>query len=675
MKRWPSAVAMVLTTCGCVPSLAALPAPPPSSPSPPAATESGRALVDQAATILARLSADGSDTSALLGVLSADQRDMVENASRDAVSLLVRAEARIADEIAGLETGIMGGDADPAAAARRAAEVEAELARLIDIEQSQRLPFYRGMALALVAGAADGPARTSAARQAVSLLTPLAPGSPAADAQRRIHLAAALLMSGPMTESLAADVTQQLAPIAGDDPAAGSAGLARRIVSVTLAEEWATFARQPGMSAAVAEATARALVMRSRSDSVRRSQLIGAACRVLLDAAATTHNTAARLRTYAKIAHIIEPGIDTAALPAEAALARAITLLRTSPESAEARALLAIARERADSSVAVRAAALWELAAIALRDDSDAGRREAFAALEALLELRAGPPRHAQAAELLDRLGEALAAEADVSPSERDRLERTRIAALTELTSADRSRADAARLTVWDARLTALRARRADPARVRPDEIEQFVRALQSASGDAPHIAELRRAVDQLLTAMRRPSVWQLRPAAERMRIIPILLGSSSTPDAELELLAGRTLIELAQPAEAVARLRPLLGTPLDRPDQATHADLRLALAGGLAAVGDAAARAEALSVLRELTAPFDDLPPASSRPGFYWPAWAAALELLLRDANSNEQADAIRAQLTRLELIDKTLGGSAHAEAFARIRAAVSRP
>lgn len=665
---------LVLAVVAWSSSAHARPTPPAPAPPATAAAESGRALIDQAALLLARLRADGSDASALLGVLSAEQRATVESAARDALSLLARADARITDDIAQLERGIMGRDADPAAA-RRAAEVEAELTRLIDVEQAQRLPFYRGLAHALAAGAADGPPRVSAARQAIDLLAPLAPGSPGADAQRRVYLAAAMLMTGPITEPLAASIADVLAPVTGDDRAGAQAALARRIAAVALDEQWPAIASEPPETTEAAEAAARAMIMRSRTDPARRGQLIAAACRVLLAAPRPADDAAARLRIYAKVAHLIEPGIDTALLPAEAALARAVTLLRASPESAEARALLAIARDRADAPVAVRAAALWELAAISLRGDADAAYRDAFAALEALLLLRPGPPRQAQAAELLDRLGQALAARPGLDPAERDRIERVRMAALADLVGAPPPDADAARRAAWNARLTTLQVRRADPARISPEQIEQFARALPGASDQSPDATELRRAIDELFTAVRQPPAWSVRPAGERMRIVAILIGASTHPDLHLELLAGHTLLELGQPAEAAARLRPLLGTRVDQVGLPTRTHLRLALAGALAAVGDPAARAEALTLLRELTAPFDDQPPTTARPDFYWPAWAATLELLLRDAESVEQTDAIRAQLTRLELIDKSLGGPAHAAAFARIRAAVARP
>lgn len=654
------------------------------------AAEDGRTLIDHAAATLAQLAADQADTSALAGVLSAEQQERVSAAAREALAMLTRAETRLAEEVAALESGIMGREADPAAAARRAAEVEAELSRVIDIEQGLRLPFYRGLASALLAGASDGQPRNAAAAEAVQLLQPLQPGTPEADGPRRVALAAALLMTVPLepaverrAEALLAEVDDQRG--AAPARAARQAALLRHLLVVLRADDPVALAAQSAVAPDLAEAAARALLLRSRQDASRRSTLIGAACRVLLAAQPATTDEPARLRLYAKLAHLIEPGVDTVALPPEAALARAVTLLRTSPESAEARALLAMARDRADASPAVQAAALWELAALDLRSTEVESRRRAVDALRAFVQLSPPPPRerHIEAAELLDRLAETLAREPGVDASVRGQLDQARLTALRQLVDLGREMAldragpaDPARVASWHARLLALQATRADPATVTADELAAMAAAQAAPALSAATTADAelhRRAVARLFASVRQEPQWSARSATQRLALANVLLEASRPRDAGLQLLVARTLIELDRPGDAASSLRPLLNTEIDAPAHPMRPSLRLLLAEALQATGDPAARTEALTLLRELTAPHDDLPPTAPRPPHYWPAWALALDLLRLDAATPEQADAIRAQLTRLELIDKSLGGPEHAAAFARIRAALT--
>jgi hypothetical protein len=626
-------------------------------------------LVDRAIAELATLSADGADTSLMFGIASADQRRRGLEAARRAIALLDDAAVRAEAAVKRLEDGVMGRDGAEPDAARRAAAAESALTRLVDVEQAQRMPFYRAAAQTILASALDGAPRTDAARAAITALSRLSFATPGAEASRRVTLIAALLNSGGLDEQVRDTVAAELRWFDAAPADAPADPLTQTRVAMVRRTLEAGAGATPGPISGLqqAEAVARGLLLPTRVHPEQRTQLTAAACKVLLSAAPPGADPSARLTLYAKIAAIIEPGVDTGMLPAEAGLARAVSLLRENVDSLEARALLAQLAQRSDVTGPLRATVLWETAAIYTRvAESDADVR-AVDSLDRFISEFPDDERAPAAARSLEGIAGRLARGSDLAPDRRAQLERIQLRALDLLIAHPND--FPGQLGEWKARSIAIRVRPLDPATLTPEQLAPLVELDGTIDRPRPSVASV--ALADLYRRIIDDPGWSERPAVQRIAMVDLIRRSRDTIDeSRLPLLSGEAKLAAGRP-DAADELRPLIGGPLDQPEQPTRARLRLALAAALKA--DPARRAEALTLLRQLTAPLDEATSSSPRPEHYWQAWALSLELLQLDNADGARSDSIRAQAKRLELLDSTLGGPATAERIRRARDAAA--
>lgn len=669
-------------------------------------------MIDQAAADLALLASDGTEAAVLLGIPTADERTRATLVAGRTLDLLERAERAATAAVARLEEGLMGRDADPARAADRAAAAEAELARLVDVEQAQRIPFLRGCCHALLAGAGDGENRAESARAAIKALSALRLGG-GAEPARRTMLVAAILNSGSvvtgsgddsggwagLTDAArdAIDAEMRALAAVGDAGLDGPSRQRLEMIRVVLA---AADERNPPASDADAlgsMAASRGLLIAARRAPARAPELLGRACAALLaplHRGSSPPDDGLRLRTYARVSALIGPGTggggamigagaDASSLPAEAALARAVTLLREQPDSIEARALLAHAGARRDADSAIRATALWESAAAHLRRSGD--EREAAAELEKIIALRPAAPeeRVTGAARTLERLADRMARGSAPGSAERAEWERIQLSALDALLS--RPAADGAAVADWRSRSLALRVRLVDPATATPAQLEALAAfdpaedpapASSGASGGAAPVAAAAVLADLYRAVIDHPRFEQ-RNAGERLALVQIMRrGMVPSFAPRLSMLAGEAELQLGRADRAALELRTVIGGSLDRPGDPARPRVRLALVAALRAMPGSgpAERLEALTLLRELTAPLDSVAGgvAGPRPEWYWRAWADTLELV---AAAPGEDDNLRAQIRRLELLDPAMGGPATSARIAAVKRALPDP
>ncbi|MBX3359748.1 MAG: hypothetical protein KF745_15120 [Phycisphaeraceae bacterium] len=184
-------------------------------------------MLDQAGTLLERLSRDGTEASVLLGIPTSVQREQAHTDAGEAMELVGRAEQAAAASVRRLQERVLKArDSDPAKARAEAHQVEAALSRLIDTEQSLRIPYYRGRA-GVVLGSLESPdtgsgraAREELCRIALASLGQLSVGSVAGESVRRVSLGSALLIVALREEKQRANARELFKWVA-DRPLAG----------------------------------------------------------------------------------------------------------------------------------------------------------------------------------------------------------------------------------------------------------------------------------------------------------------------------------------------------------------------------------------------------------------------------------------------------------------------
>ncbi len=624
--------------------------------------------VDQAAAALASLSADGADTSLLFGVPTAEQRQRGAEASRRAMALLEAAGVSAAASVRRLEDGMMGQAGSEPGAAQRAAASEAALARLVDVEQAQRVPYFRAVAQTLLAASSSGASRVQAAKNGAATLARLRLATPEAEAARRMMLVGAIVNGTVIGDEARRAARTTLDEIA----AAGDALDATTRQRLAMARVLLSDDRGAGLgetaTAQEREAGARRLMERARLDPASRTSLTAEACRVLLESAGLgpLHAGGAdadRLRVYARVSEVIGADADTASLPPEAILARAVTLLRHDGQSQEARALLSRLAARSDIPSDVRAATLWEAGAAFSRDHGGSAQELAVECLDRFISEFATDERAPAAARTLEALAARALLAPGLSDSSRAALEDTQLRALDLLIAHPKDHPD--EIDAWKAGAITIRTGRLDPATVTAAKLEPLVMQATTIGGAAA--ASAASAIDGLARRVFDDSSWSARPAKERVALIQTVRSMSGFVGGDrVALLAGEAKLAAGRD-DASAELRPLIGGALDAPDQPTRVRVRLALAEAL---GDTpAGRAEAITLLRELVAPLDGAPSSAKRPAYYWRAWATVLEYLRADGADGKNDVAVRAQARRLELLDPAMGGPATAERIRRAR------
>lgn len=627
-------------------------------PAAPADPQEPSRLIDSAAQTLNALRADASDIAALFGVPSAAQRLRVEHAARSALALIDDAERKSVEAIASLESRLI--DAPAPADAHTAAHIEADLARLIDVEQSQRLPLLRGRALTLLASAVEGTPRAESALRAVETLGKLRLPGTDAEPLREVTLAAAILRSPDPDGQARRTAARLLQGVVRREPSRQDAE-APALAALGLA----SIGEPPGEATIdpvlLREARARHAWDRSRSETAQRAQLLHEACTHLLSIPHA--DDAARIALYAKLAAVVEGAVSMSEVPAEAAFARAVTLLRESENSAEAAAILRRLADRSDAPEPLRAEIAWENLV------------------------------------LLSRRTDRAPADLSLSTEEADALlaflDRHRSAALAE--HAERRLVGLVESGAWtSAQGRAAYAQRAD--RLDPISERAFQREPTPARAAAALSRRTRSLADSPSADLVRDSIriLELLPEPARTAAAPSVIAAirsaagavaervsradAPTPDsldfvraadAALARLPGKPLVNVALNLADVLALSPQRADidraaelyrsapPSDQPRAA------LGLAAILRRSGDSPG---AVSTLRAYADRVDSAG-GSRRPPEYWLAWAEIVEIM-----HEQRAPELLGQIKRLELIDPALGSPQTSSRIRAVRDTIKR-
>lgn len=641
-------------------------------------------LVDSAAYALAQAGDGGDDLSVLFGVPTPAQRLRVHQLATAAMELLRTADAAAARAAQRLEAVVVDRSLPPDAARARAAQADAALSRIIDVEQSQRIPFLQATAELLLSAAAIGDPSAPLARSALLRLRALPETPGPAGAPTRVLIGQALLLdagddrSGDARRAAAAQFESALATgpaLAPQTALAATLGLircGREPGALTPADPPAPPVPPAALARFAPEAAAAAQLDAARRDLSQRARRVAAACESLLANIADA-SPADRLLIYEKIALAVPDDLPPDTLPAEAALAEAITLARTAPPGdrpslLHAAGLLASCAARADAPPRVRADARWERAVLLSRVGTPAQQADALAQVIRLD--RDSPNALAAAGRLLALPGATtdpalapLALDAATLLSEHQPTDASH-AALIALSIPRIRRAE--NLAAFDTAAATL-------SRLPPsDQRTALQRALSEALAQA--IADVRAALkaDAPEGPSADPAGWTaLVPWARRARDWTAAHDPTRAGAAQFALAEA---LAYSADAAAPAAIDIALALPQAAPGSADWLRLRFALAAALRSSGD---QSGAFAVLRDLAQRLDisgsDAAPAlPHRPPAFWRAWTEMLEILAALNQSGARSDDIRAQIKRLELIDPALGGEPFATRIRAVRTAV---
>lgn len=707
-------------------------------------------MVEQAAAILDRLARDGSEASVILGLATPAQRAAAQAGAEEMLALAARADDAATRAVERLQARIMDSRGDAEAVRQRARAAERSLAQLIDVEQAVRIPYFRGRAAVILAALERERApRQEFVRVALESLGRLRLGTAAAEASRRISLAATLLMLAEHDPAFAA--TGGAAP----EPVVQAADLARWVVEqpardeaggapdpLTRAQAWMVLLRSartreqlrgarealalaaitepfvvgegerraadPLLALLAAEASTRAGLALAptgaRSPAAHLDEAFAPMVALLVRDDLAPHRAALRPVVLAKIGAATDGLMPLAEMDPAVALARAITLARSSrpggPGRAEAAALLVSVADREGAHDEVRADALWELAVLRWEQGQTPAAVDAVAALVRLASELPRSPRAADAARKAVELGRYTLAQLGQGASAEEAGLRERLAglyaralelAVTHAPASPESaenRLERARLALEQA---APDGRSAGPAAATPEELDQALDALEGVPPGDARAAEAdrlaREAIERALAAAAA-AVERAAAAEPPGSVTGTLLG----PARERQVAVARRAVQWAsarRPSEA-DRYRLILADALLASGDARAGGIYEDIAARAPATGDLGAAARlglgraqraagsaeaAFATLRSLT---DDLeraaqartPGSRERPPQYWLAWAEMLEILAADNRDGRRTDTIRLQLNRLALVDPAFGGGPARDRLEAVRA-----
>ena len=638
-------------------------------------------LTDRASRVLAGLSVDDANTSAVLGMPTADQRSRVRDASRAALVLLDHAAETADRATAGLESAILDRSGSPDEIAARALQAEKDLHRLVDVEQTQRIPFLKAEARVLQAAVGDG--EEGSAQASASAIQALRARTPALESAKDVLLVCAIIGSAPSLRDRAREVmTTKLRAVVSNTAADATTRRRARLAMIVLgiAEPTAAATTKWPDALAEAEAFSKRSVLAINPVSPARWQELDAAFAPLvalahLPAPNPELELSRRSLVYAKIAGAIDARAPSMALSPETNLARAITMLRaTSNPSIGAEQLLTDAAERPDASAEIRGDILWELG-VAL--DRHANSPEDHARqVSTLARLISEQPNnsHARAAAeylathetpdwgCLSQTDRARAAKCPLPGAEFTKAIRFLSLAAHSGTEALRWKLETIRLQLWSsasgaspqALAGAIAAARSLPAGPEKDQaVRELVAAARAFAASAPPAGATGAAADG-----RSARVGALEN-------ICAFLKESGSPErveitldlAEAQLGAGRS--------EAAGTFKELIGSPIDIVASRASARIRLGLAQSLRSQGKSA---DAFGVLRELAEQFDKAPGERGRDEPFWAAWASMLEIRA-DSPDEGARDEVLTTIKGLELVDPELGGEKYAQRIHKVR------
>ena len=644
-------------------------------------------FADRAAYQLDLAASTGLDLVCIFGLPTQAQADQVRPFAQAALDLAQQADAAATAATTALELRLLDRTRPPNPA--EVAAIESRLTKLVETEQARRIPMLRALARTLLASTSTDPARAAAtAQDAVRDLKDVSAPTPALKRSLQIARGAALIHAafGEHARDVSDLALVQFRDIDLANPAAdpdttlrARLGMARTGLINPPTQPTTPTARLE------AEAAAAFLVASSNTNLAARPALIADAVRTLFAASPTAEQIAAgapdtRILICEKIAAILPKTVPIAALPPEAAFARAVTLARSAkPDDAQSRdeaaGLFALASDRTDATASLRCAARWERAVV-LAESGDE-----FAAIDALARVFTEDVSCAQALTAAQRFAEAFLARNPPGTSmasqwsTRKGVFRIALLLLLERQPNDRWRTEFVRLAATDA------AASAKPLGGLPDD---FTRATSTAKGitsEAARDAAFATLADALALHLERrrtevsamptpaPGWAALNPSARAALEWMRAHDPQRLPLATL--LVGETLAYSGDPG-ALAVLAPLAGGPIDRPDDPQFIRFRFALAKSQRLNNE---HAKAFSTLREAADRLEGAPGTTTRDPAFWAAWAEMLAILQSLNADGSRTEDLRVQIKRLELLDPTLGGPPHAEAIRKIRDSLARP
>lgn len=636
-------------------------------------------IVDRAAFTLAKLSETDADLAALVGLPTTEQRLRVAQNAQSALQLLRRAQTAAGGAIARLEADVL---ARPASAT----EAERSLSRLVDVEQSQRIPLLTAISHALIAASAIADSdKASSATSAVRALDHIRVRSARLEASRDTVAALAVLNASQALSDRGVEAVRgklNAALIAKETEPATAARARLALLAVGVGEPSAPDAPW-SMRLIEHEARLRAKLRTPGSGTRARVTLLAGpaldlinltvepvlpADRAGLSEAAV--RDARRALIYAKLAPVIDTLASPASLASELVFARAVTMLRESDRNAAAAApLLEHVAQRIDATADLRADAYWELAAAC---DKQPGQGEkSVRALHALISTLPSSGRATDAAlTLTDRLAPDFSAlagsmrdpetQTPPAPVRAEYLDAVRLLAKTPGQS--RFAADLVRAELF-----------ADASRVSAEAFRAALRAFDQLPNGPPRAAAnaaIILSLPKLASAL--PTIPDAERAALVKQAIDFVRVQSPDHTGAASLVFGEALVPLGRAPAAVALLTEALNSPIDVPGSAEAARIRLALASALRQTG---APDQAAQHLRDLASQFERAAGESGRDPAYWAAWCELLELSVLNEHTPERLTELRVHLSRLELIDPALGGPPLAPRFTKLKAIAATP
>lgn len=625
-------------------------------------------LVDRAAFTLSLLGADDADVSVLVGLPTVEQRRRVMQAAQNALAYLENAERAATARVAALEGRVVAGGSGAAGA-------EEAIGRLVDVEQSQRIPFFSGVARTLMAGAAAADVdRATAAAAAIKSLENLRLKTPAMEAARDALAALAVFNASNTVTERARGVMQNKLTGAMKHPSAEPATRRRARLGLLALGTPAT-----GVSEATRSWSDQLLeceaILRRETMSIAGSAprplstvIPGGPVAEMLRLSRENDGTpeqrdARRALVYAKIA----PHVDAragASVAAELVFARAVAMLRDQGEGvsasagAQSEALLRSVGDRDDAPMDVRADALWELSALLERKGQPTSKQ--IEPLDRIVRELSGSARAVAAARMVaERASPERIAAGGGGDGQSNTLR-------PEYLSAVRLLAAKTGEPRWAIELVRSQLSTAS-GQVTPESLRAAMdayAALPDNPGKTKAALSIADALSQLGPKLRTtPPDVRARMMSEALEFVrqsaPSKADGLTLDFAQAHLEAGD---EQALLLFSLAR-----GSSVDVMGSANAGKIRL----GLAAAQRKARRVDdAFSTLRELAEQFEKPPGEIGREEPYWAAWCALLELFVAEDAARERQGELKAHLARLALVDPALGGPVFAGRFAAIRA-----
>jgi hypothetical protein len=656
-------------------------------------------LADRAAHALDVPASTGLDLVVLLGVPTREQAETVLASAERALDLANRADAAASQAIARLEARLLDRATMPDAAAT--ADFERRLRLLVDVEQTRRIPFLRATARTMIAAASTdadraGDMANMAIREIKDLQTPgaslaaskhllmafalthAARGDRAQDILRaaQVQFENALILSGPGVDP-AIPMRARLGLVRIGAEKAGAAE------AIDAASVGLSSGARKDLKVLLTEARAADALMRARLDPTRKVEFVSRAVRWLASTSPTADEVSLgepdrRPTVQQKIAEIVPRGVSLGALPAEAAFATAVTNARSLSVSdtngrAEAAAMFQSVAQRMDAPSELRSQARWERAVVIAQGSGTTIERTALE-IDALADVLSSDPLGDYAYPAARRIVEVFVARSGAGdtpgPSGLENKSEAVVKALRLLMAREASD----RWGRESAHLAAFELRRGAPGAV--ERAGAFIDVIPDpgARAEAARLTSAtlaRKAEEQRTLLTKHPDAaaasgitW--KSLAQKAAVLSTWAEARDpSRTTESRVLLGEAQFESGD-SRASETLAKLDDAQVGALGISVWTRWKFALARVQQAQGDLA---RAFGTLREITLRLEGEPGQSARESAYWRAWAQMLTIMESMNTDGSRTSDIRAQIKRLELIDRTLGGGPDADIIRAIQ------